>query len=222
MGLPQPAEIVAAIRAEAEKTPEGEVILCSPVGEPHFFHKRSYRHLEEAVLPDRRVLDQATSRHPVIITAWAPVRPGVMAANSRGLGLLGVTADSPDRIENVWVEKDSAGGPTGRLTGSVITYYAYDAYGDELINRLVPHFRWEVLLPSVRDGIERYKRLAGWTPRGVRRGRRRLAGPAAARWSETFTPAPPLSARSTDAVELQAAPTGYSDGAAGEVAIAPV
>jgi predicted amidohydrolase YtcJ len=153
------AEIVAAIRAEAEKAPEGEVILCSPVGEPHFFHKRSYRDLEEAVLPDRHVLDQATSRHPVVITAWAPVRPGMMAANSRGLELLGVTARSPDRIENVWIEKDRAGKPTGRLSGSVITYYAWDAYGDELINRLAPHFKWELLLPSVRDGIERYKRL---------------------------------------------------------------
>jgi predicted amidohydrolase YtcJ len=60
------ADIVAAIRAEADRTPDGEVILCSPVGEPHFFHKRSYRDLEEAVLPDRHVLDQATSRHPVV------------------------------------------------------------------------------------------------------------------------------------------------------------
>ncbi len=153
------AEIAAAIRAEAEKTPEGELILCSPIGEPHFFHKRSYRDLEEAVLPDRHVLDHATSRHPVVITAWAPVRPGMIAANSRGLELLGVTADSPDRIGNVWVEKDSAAEPTGRLSGSVITYYAYDAYGDELINRLAPHFRWDRLVPSVRDGIERYKRL---------------------------------------------------------------
>src|SRR6266536_1876040 len=83
----------------------------------------------------------------------------MMAANSRGLELLGVTADSADRIENVWIEKDPAGEPTGRLTGSVITYYGYDAYGDELMNRLVPHFKFDVLLPSVRDGIERYKRL---------------------------------------------------------------
>jgi predicted amidohydrolase YtcJ len=153
------ADIVAAIRAEAGKTPDGEVILCSPVGEPHFFHKRSYRDLEEAVLPDRHVLDEATSRHPVVITAWAPVRPAMMAANSRGLELLGVTADSADRIENVWIEKDPAGEPTGRLTGSVITYYGYDAYCDELMNRLVAHFKFDVLLPSVRDGIERYKRL---------------------------------------------------------------
>src|SRR5215207_10739114 len=85
------ADIVTAIRAEADKTPDGEAILCSPVGEPHFFHKRSYRDLEEAVLPDRHVLDQATSRHPVVITAWAPVRPGMMAANSLGLvGLPGM------------------------------------------------------------------------------------------------------------------------------------
>jgi len=56
------ADIVAAIKAEADQTPDGEVILCSPVGERHFFHKRSYRDLAEAVLPDRHVLDQATIR----------------------------------------------------------------------------------------------------------------------------------------------------------------
>jgi predicted amidohydrolase YtcJ len=153
------ADIVTAIRAEADKTPDGEVILCSPVGERHLFHKRSYRDLAETVLPDRHVLDQATTRHPVVITAWAPVRPGMMAANSLGLELLGVTADCPDRIDNVWIDKDPTGEPTGRLTGSVITYYGYDAYGDELINRLVPHFKWDVLLPSLRDGIELYKWL---------------------------------------------------------------
>jgi predicted amidohydrolase YtcJ len=82
-----------------------------------------------------------------------------MAANSLGLELLGVTADSPDRVENVWIEKDPAGDPTGRLTGSVITYYGYDAYGDELMNRLLPHFKLDVLVPAIRAGIERYKRL---------------------------------------------------------------
>jgi hypothetical protein len=153
------AEIVAAIQEEAERTPDGGVILCSPVGEPHFFHKRSYRDLDESILPDRHVLDQATKRHPVVITAWAPVRPGMMAANSLGLELLGVTPESPDRIENVWIEKNPAGEATGRLTGSVITYYAYDTYGDELMSRLVPHFKWDALLPAVRDGVDLYKRL---------------------------------------------------------------
>lgn len=153
------ADIVAAISTHADRTPDGQVILCSPVGVPHFFHERSYRDLEEGILPDRYILDRATTRHPVVITAWAPVRPGMMATNSRGLELLEVTADTPDRVGNVWVEKDGSGVPTGRLTGSVITYYGYDAYGDELINRLVPHFDWEVLRPALLDGVERHKRL---------------------------------------------------------------
>src|ERR1700681_4742264 len=49
-------EILGRVREEAARTPDGQVILCSPVGEPHFFHARSYRDLEEAVLPPRHVL----------------------------------------------------------------------------------------------------------------------------------------------------------------------
>jgi predicted amidohydrolase YtcJ len=153
------AEIVAVIRAAAEQAAEGKVILCSPVGEPHFFHRRSYRDLEEAVLPDRHTLDEATVKHAVVILAGPPVRPGVMACNSAGLALLRVSTATPDRVDNVWVEKDEHGSPTGRVTGSVLTYYLYDAFGSELMNRLVPHFDFEQMLPATRDGVEQYKRL---------------------------------------------------------------
>jgi predicted amidohydrolase YtcJ len=69
------ADIVARIRARAARTPAGEWIQTTPVGEPHFFIRRSYRDLAERRLPDRHVLDQATSDHPVFIQAWGRPRP---------------------------------------------------------------------------------------------------------------------------------------------------
>src|SRR5712671_3956675 len=36
------ADIVARIKAKAAKTPRGDWILATPVGEPHFFIRRSY------------------------------------------------------------------------------------------------------------------------------------------------------------------------------------
>jgi hypothetical protein len=41
--------------------------MATPVGEPHYFIRRSYRDLAEGTLPDRHVLDRATGDHPVWI-----------------------------------------------------------------------------------------------------------------------------------------------------------
>lgn len=102
--------------------------MAGPVGEPHYYIRRSWRDLPEGALPDRAVLDRATRDHPVLIQAWAPITPNVAALNSPGLELLGIGSDSPDRIENVWIEKRD-GEPTGRLHGSVNSYYSGDPYG---------------------------------------------------------------------------------------------
>ncbi|WP_036510235.1 amidohydrolase [Nocardia aobensis] len=152
-------EIVARIREAAEKTPDGQMIVCSPIGEPHFFHASSYRDLEEGVLPDRYVLDTATTDHPVAIIPWAPVRPSVMALNSKGLELLAITSESSDRTDNVWIDKFPDGTPTGRLSGSLMLYYGYDATGNDLITRLAAHFKYEIIAQATVDGIEKYKRL---------------------------------------------------------------
>ena len=66
-------------------TPKGEWIMTTPVGEPHYFLRRSWRDLAEGRLPDRHVLDRAAPDHPVWIQAWAPVIPNVCAFNSAGL-----------------------------------------------------------------------------------------------------------------------------------------
>jgi predicted amidohydrolase YtcJ len=114
-------EIVARIGARAAATEPGEWVMASPVGEPHYFIRRSWRDLREGALPDRHVLDRATAEHPVWVQAWAPVTPNVTAFNSPGLERIGITRDTPDRVGKVTIEKDASGEPTGILRGSSTT-----------------------------------------------------------------------------------------------------
>ena len=129
-------EIVARIRGRAATTPPGEWVMTTPVGEPHYFIRRSWRDLAEGRLPDRHMLDGATSAHPVFIQAWAPVIPNVCAFNTAALARLRITRDTPDQVEHVWIEKDARGEPTGILRGAVNTYYTNDAFMNALL-RLV-------------------------------------------------------------------------------------
>ncbi|MGE0873511.1 MAG: amidohydrolase [Burkholderiales bacterium] len=146
------AEIVARLTARAQREPAGEWIQATPVGEPHFFHRRSFRDLEEGVLPDRHSLDRASAVHPIVIQAWGPVRPSSMAFNSKALELVGIGRDTPERAGNVWIEKDAEGRPTGRISGSVTNYYAYDDYNDSIWRR-IPFLKNEHLVPGTRTAI---------------------------------------------------------------------
>ena len=71
--------------------------MATPVGEAHYFIRRSWRDLREGRLPTREVLDRASAEHPVIIQAWAPTTPNVLALNSLGLERLGITPGFPSR-----------------------------------------------------------------------------------------------------------------------------
>jgi predicted amidohydrolase YtcJ len=126
-------DIIARIRARAATTPPGEWIMTTPVGEPHYFVRRSWRDLAEGALPDRRALDRATTAHPVFIQAWAPVIPNVCALNGLALERLGITHATPARVEHVWIEKDASGEPTGLLRGAVNNYYTNDAFMNGLL-----------------------------------------------------------------------------------------
>lgn len=152
------AEIVARIRRRAGETPAGTWIQASPVGEAHYFIRRSWRDLAEGRLPDRRVLDAASERHPVMIQAWAPVIPNVCALNSAALAALGITRETPDRVENVFVEKDENGEPTGILTGSVNNYYTNDSFMNSLLLQ-VPMFEPESVVAGTRAAIAEYSRM---------------------------------------------------------------
>jgi predicted amidohydrolase YtcJ len=151
-------DIVERIRKKATEKEQGKWVFATPVGEPHYFLRRSYRDLEEGALPDRHALDQATKDHPVMIQAWAPVIPNVCALNSTGLAALGITRDTPDRVENVWIEKDRQGQPTGILRGSVNVYYTNDRFMDSLLRDL-PLLDPDAAFPATKHAMSEYNRM---------------------------------------------------------------
>ncbi len=142
-------DIVSAIKIRAQHTPKGEWIVCTPVGEPHYFIRRDYTSLAERRLPDRKVLDAAAPEHPVWIMAWAPRTPNVTAFNTLALAHLGIGKPIPDQVCAVSIEKDGDGQPTGILRGKVNNYYSDDPYWASLIRQL----------PSLPDDV--------WTLAGV-------------------------------------------------------
>ena len=150
-------DIVARIAARAAVTPRGQWIMTTPVGEPHYFIRRSYRNLPEGDLPTREVLDTASSVHPIVIQAWAPRVPNVIAFNSMALAKLGISRQTPDRIGNVWIEKQG-GDPTGRLRGSVTNYYSYDPFANELWLK-IPFLKYEHLVPGTKTAMGAYNRM---------------------------------------------------------------
>jgi len=144
-------DIVAAIRARAAHTPKGEWIVCTPIGEPHYFIRRNYTALAERRMPDRHVLDAAAPEHPVWIMAWAPRTPNVTAFNSLALRRLGLNRQMPERVCDVWFDKDDAGELTGVLRGKVNNYY-----GDDPVWHLIMR-----QLPQLPEGIWELAGLAG-------------------------------------------------------------
>lgn len=155
---PSHAAIVERIRTRANEIEEGKWILATPVGEPHYFLRRSWRDLAEGALPDRRVLDTATDRHPVCIQAWAPVTPNVCAMNSAALAALGIDRETPDRVENVWIEKDASGEPNGILRGSVNNYYTNDPFMDSLSLKM-SLFEPAAVLEGTQHAMRAYNRM---------------------------------------------------------------
>jgi len=151
-------DIYNRIHQRAATTPAGSWIMATPVGEPHYFIRRSWRDLAEHVLPDRHVLDRAAPNHPVWIQAWGPTTPNICVFNSTALRELGINRETPSRQSNVWIEKDSAGDPTGRLSGPVNTYYTGDPYMDELLGRL-PLLDPGIAVPATLEGVATYHRM---------------------------------------------------------------
>ena len=129
--------------------------MTTPVGEPHFFVTRSWRDLAEGRLPDRQVLDRATTAHPVMIQAWAPMTPNAIAFNTAALRALDLDASTPARVGDVWIEKDASGQPTGILSGSVTNYYSEDAFNESLWRR-IPFLHAEGVIPATVRAMAQY------------------------------------------------------------------
>ena len=151
-------DIVTRIRNHCTILPPGMWALCSPVGEPHYFLRRSWRDLAEGVLPDRHALDRAAPDRPVLIQAWAPVTPNIAVLNSAALHEAGITADTPDKVCGVTIMKDETGQPTGHLEGPVNNYYTDDPFWLSIMAHVgaPPDWLWEA---GARAGLAAYNAL---------------------------------------------------------------
>lgn len=153
-------DILAAIGKRASETPKGDWILTTPVGEPHYFHRRSYRDLAEGMLPDRHLLDRVAPDHLVFIQAWGPTTPNVCTMNSAALAALEIDSATPDRVWNVWIEKDGEGVPTGVLRGSVNTCYNADPFFGGLAERMPPIIDLGTVTPAITiEAMSEYNAL---------------------------------------------------------------
>ena len=151
-------DIVNRIAERAKTTATGDWIMTTPVGEPWYFIRRSYKDLAEGGLPTRQTLDRATIQHPVVIMAWEPNIPNTVAFNSMALARLGVTRELPDQVSGVSIEKDERGEPTGRLHGAVNSVFSGDDFAYQLW-RKVPVADFDLVLPATRRAIATHHRL---------------------------------------------------------------
>lgn len=151
-------DIVARIAQRAATTPKGDWIFCTPIGEAHYFIRKSYRDLPERRLPDRFVLDKAASDHPVMIQAWAPSVPNAVAFNSMALKTLGLSWHTPKRVCNVWIDRNDAGELTGIVRGSVTNYYTHDPFWLQIWDRL-PKPPEQIWKPGAQLGMAEMNQL---------------------------------------------------------------
>lgn len=151
-------DIVERISTKAKQTAPGEWIIASPIGEPTYFIRRWYHDLEEGRMPDHRILDRATDRHPVCIWAMAPRTPNVVSFNSMGLNRVRIHSLTPDRVCNVEILKDAHGYPTGVVCGSVADYFNPDPYWQQILSHL-PDVRGANEYEGGIEGMKFYNRL---------------------------------------------------------------
>ncbi len=88
----------ASVRAAVTKP--GEWILTTPVGELHYFLRRSWRDLPGASVAESARCWMHKRPSSGLLQAFAPETPNICAMNS-ALHLLGFTRELPDRIDDV-------------------------------------------------------------------------------------------------------------------------
>ncbi len=84
--------------------------------------------------------------------------PNVRAMSTVALRQLGISRDTPDRADNVWIEKDPSDEPTGRLHGSVTNYYGDSPFMHELLNQL-PLLQLDAVVPGTERAMRTYNAL---------------------------------------------------------------
>ena len=151
-------DIVHRIAERARNIPAGKWIVTTPVGEPHYFIRRSHKDLKERELPDRHVLDRASDRHPIAIAAWEPNIPNTAAFNSMALAQLGITRDRPDHTPGVLIERNESREPSGRIHGAINGVFSSNEFAYQLW-RKIPVADLELVGPATRRAISNHHKL---------------------------------------------------------------
>lgn len=145
------SDVLNRVREIAAETPKGEWIVTMPVGEPpYYFEGPSI--LAEGRMPNRYELDQAAPDHPVYLSMaggyWGQM-PLYGSMNSLGLALNGVDRNSVPSADNVLIEHDASGEPTG-----IFIEKNYASVTDLDLLRNVPHFDPSDRVTALRRGMK--------------------------------------------------------------------
>ena len=133
-------DIIALIRAKAERTPKGEWILA---GSYDFTKLAEKRH------PTRHDLDRATTAHPVHLRSQT-CHIGVV--NTAGLALAGITDKTPDPFGGEF-ERDADGSLTGVCKEEAHFLFVSGMGGDF---SFVPPYTMDQMVEAVRRACREY------------------------------------------------------------------
>lgn len=154
-------EIKRRVAAAVKAKKPGEWVLCSAVGEPPDYMGGA-GWFDEKRWPTRWDLDEVAPDNPVliqgIVSVWSP-HPAIM--NSYGLGLLGVTKDTPDEPKGLMFIRNETGELNGQLERA--HFWNYGRLFWKLLGML-PRPSFEQSLDGVREGMKR------WNAAGVTAG----------------------------------------------------
>ncbi|TDI38179.1 MAG: amidohydrolase [Acidobacteria bacterium] len=150
VGLRSVSAIAEAVAQEVSRTPPGQWIVTTPIGEPpDYFHLPES--LEEKRWPTRADLDAVAPENPVYIPIG--IWPYPVIFNGVALKRIGITASEPPDGNGVRIERDpSSGEPTGLVEG--MTFYNRSPLWEKLqamLPRPSPEMRREALRQAVYE-----------------------------------------------------------------------
>lgn len=147
-------ELVERLRVLAAATPPGQWIVTMPLGEPPEY-RWSESMFKEGRLPTRADLDQASTRHPILIRCawgyWSMQLPLVSVANSAALALAGICRGSASPSPLVTIDAGADGEPTG-----IVRDNAYQPIAEFTLFRAAPHFTADDRARTLADSMRMY------------------------------------------------------------------
>jgi predicted amidohydrolase YtcJ len=147
-------ELVERLAAIAARTPPGAWIVTMPIGEPPEYRYDASM-FEEGRLPDRRDLDRASTRHPILIRCawgyWSGQLPLVSFANSAALAAAGIGSGTGSPSPLIEIEADARGEPTG-----VIRENTFQPIAEFTLFRRAPHFTADDRASTLGESMRLY------------------------------------------------------------------